>query len=226
MEELEDGFAVYVDDDGGERELRRRFPDATSAPVAAGWEDAWRAFHRGVRVGRLWVGPPWETPPTGALPVVIDPGRAFGTGGHPTTRLALELLQELEPASLLDVGCGSGVLAIAAAKLGFAPVSAIDVDEAAVEATVANAAENGAEVSAALADALADPLPEADVAVANVALGVVEALALRLESRLLVASGYLERDEPRLDGWRLRARRTADGWAADLLEREWRGAAR
>ncbi|HKS78772.1 MAG TPA: 50S ribosomal protein L11 methyltransferase, partial [Gaiellaceae bacterium] len=81
--------------------------------VAEGWEDGWRAFHHGVRVGRLWVGPPWEEPPLDAVAVVIDPGRAFGTGAHATTRLCLELLQELEPASLLDVGCGSGVLSIA-----------------------------------------------------------------------------------------------------------------
>ena len=84
-----------------------------AADVEDGWEDRWRKFHRPVRVGRLWVGPPWETPPADALAVVIDPGRAFGTGAHPTTQLCLELLQELEPGSLLDVGCGSGVLSVA-----------------------------------------------------------------------------------------------------------------
>ena len=78
-------------------------------------------------------------------PIVIDPGRAFGTGAHPTTRLALELLQELEAGSLLDVGCGSGVLSIAAAMLGFGPVIAIDIDDAAIEATLANATVNGAD---------------------------------------------------------------------------------
>jgi ribosomal protein L11 methyltransferase len=187
--------------------------------VAPGWEDAWRAFHHGVRVGRLWVGPPWEPPPDDALPVVVDPGRAFGTGAHPTTRLCLELLQELPPAGLLDVGCGSGVLAIAAAKLGFEPVGGVDVDEAAVEATLANARVNGVEVAARRADALVDELPAAQVAVANLALDLVERLAPRLDGRLLVASGYLERDEPQLHGWRRRSRRTCGGWSADLLER-------
>jgi len=150
---------------------------------------------------------------------VVDPGRAFGTGAHPTTRLSLELLQELEPAGLVDVGCGSGVLAIAAAKLGFGPVVGLDDDPVAVEVTLANAAANGVEVEARLADALADPIPAAAVAVANVTLAVVERLAPRLESGLFVASGYLDRDEPRLDGWLRRDRRSSDGWAADIFER-------
>ena len=82
------------------------------------------------------------------LAVVIDPGRAFGTGAHASTRLALELLLEPSPAALLDVGCGSGVLSIAAARLGFAPVIAVDVDEVAVEVTRENAAANGVEIDA------------------------------------------------------------------------------
>ena len=80
----------------------------------------------------------------GAIDLVVDPGQAFGTGSHPTTRLSLELLLELEPrGSLADLGCGSGVLAIAAAKLGFGPVTAIDHEPAALEATRDNAAANG-----------------------------------------------------------------------------------
>ena len=218
VEEVEGGWAAYTDE-AGEGAVRRRFPGATASAVAPGWEDAWREFHHGVVVGRCWVGPPWEEPPAGTLPVVVDPGRAFGTGAHPTTRLALELLGELEPGALLDVGCGSGVLAIAAAKLGFGPVVALDNDDAAVEATLANAVANGVEIDARVADALAEPIPAADVAVANVTLAVVERLAPRLEARLFVASGYLEHDEPRLDGRLRRARRTLDGWAADLFER-------
>lgn len=150
---------------------------------------------------------------------MIDPGRAFGTGGHPTTRLALELLQELEPATLLDVGCGSGVLSIAAAKLGF-EAFAVDADPAAVEVALANAVANGVRVAARVADAFVYPLPAVDVAVANIALDVVERIAPRLECRLLVTSGYLDRDRPRLDDWAHRTRRTADGWAADLWERD------
>jgi ribosomal protein L11 methyltransferase len=209
---------VYTDD-AGERALRERF-EVTSDAVAEGWEDRWREFHHGVVVGRFWVGPPWEQSPAGVETIVIDPGRAFGTGAHPTTRLALELLQALTPTSLLDVGSGSGVLAIAAARLGFAPVVGLDTDEAAVEATLANARVNGVEVAARTGDALGDELPEAGVAVANIALDVVERLLPRLSAALVVASGYLERDELRVEGWRRVDRRIAGGWAADLFARD------
>ena len=214
---MDGGFAVYTDADG-ERVLREHF-EVESRAIAGGWEDGWREFHRGVEIGRFWVGPPWEEASPGAEAIVIDPGRAFGTGAHATTRLTLELLQELRPASLLDVGCGSGVVAIAAVKLGFTPVIALDIDETAVEVTLANAQINGVQIDARRCDALRDALPETEVAVANVALDVVEQLLPRLPARRLVASGYLERDEPQLDGWHRIDRRSADGWAADLLLR-------
>jgi ribosomal protein L11 methyltransferase len=165
-----------------------------------------------VRVGRCWVGPPWEEPPVDAVAVVIDPGRAFGTGAHATTRLCLELLQEVEPTSLLDVGCGSGVLSVAAAKLGFSPVSALDVDEVALDVTAANAAANGVAV-----DVVTQPVPSR-LGVMNIALDVVERLLPELPVERAIASGYLERDDPRAAGWRRVERRVRDGWAADLLE--------
>src|SRR5262249_18264869 len=84
-------LAAYTDCLGEER-LWHAFSGARSDPVKPGWEDRWRDFHQPVRVGRLWVGPPWRDPPDDALAVVIEPGRAFGTGGHATTRLCLELL--------------------------------------------------------------------------------------------------------------------------------------
>jgi ribosomal protein L11 methyltransferase len=180
--------------------------------VAEGWEDGWREFHHGVRVGRLWVGPPWDEPDGDAVAVVIDPGRAFGTGAHATTRLCLELLQEVEPTSLLDVGCGSGVLSVAAAKLGFEPVTAVDADEVSLETTRANAVANGVVV-----DVAAD-LRRANLAVMNIALDVVERMLPELPVERAVTSGYLELDEPRVAGWRRLERRVRDGWAADLLE--------
>lgn len=209
---------MYVDEAELPR-VREAFPGARVTPFADGWEHEWRRFHTGIVVGPLWVGPPWERPPPDRIAVVIDPGRAFGTGSHPTTRLCLELLLQLPPASVLDVGCGSGVLSIAAAKLGYSPVWSVDVDEAAVEATRANAAVNDVELTARRADALVDPLPRTDVVVANVALEPLQALGRRLTSRFAITSGYLAADLPRLPAYRRVERRELDGWAADLLER-------
>jgi len=206
VEELDGAFAVYAD------EPPVGFDVVAVEDVVEGWEDGWRAFHHGVRVGRVWVGPPWDEPPEDAVAVVIDPGRAFGTGAHATTRLCLELLQELEPTSLLDVGCGSGVLSVAAAKLGFAPVNAVDVDEVALETTRANAAVNAVSVE------VGAELRPAALAVMNIALDVVEAMLPRLPVERAVTSGYLERDEPSVEGWHPIERRVRDGWAADLLE--------
>ena len=136
------------------------FPAADVAPVEPGWEDRWRSFHRPVRAGGLWIGPPWEHPDAGEPAVVIEPGRAFGTGAHPTTRLCIELLARTARGSLLDVGCGSGVLSIAAVRLGFGPVHAVDNDPVAVETTRANAAVNGVAIEALVLDGVSDDLPD------------------------------------------------------------------
>jgi ribosomal protein L11 methyltransferase len=217
--ETTDGLTLvaYTDADGEER-LSDAFGAVESVPVEPDWGDRWREFHRSVQVGPFWVGPPWERPADDALAIVIDPGRAFGTGAHATTRLCLELLAELPQASALDVGSGSGVLAIAAAKRGFSPVIALDSDPAAVEATRANAERNAVAVEARRSDALAEPLPDADVALANLTLGDVQALAARLSSRWLIASGYCASDRPSVAPFEPRRRRTADGWAADVFE--------
>jgi len=207
-------LAAYTDSAGEER-MWAFFGGVRAADIDGGWEDKWRAFHRPVRVGRLWVGPPWEAPDEDALAVVIDPGRAFGTGSHPTTQLCLAALQTLEPRSLLDVGCGSGVLSVAAALLGFTPVIAVDIEAPSVEATRMNAEDNGVELDVRLV-AADDALPSADLVVANISLESVEALGGRIECTTLVTSGYLASDAPVLPGFRHVARRTLGGWACDL----------
>ena len=210
--------SLYVEEGEVDR-VRRAFPDADVTPVQPGWEDGWRAFHRPARAGGLWIGPPWEQPDPGEPAVVIDPGRAFGTGAHPTTRLCIELLARCERGSLLDVGCGSGVLSIAASRLGFDPIRAVDNDLIAVETTIANAAVNGVVLDATLADGESDELPRADVAVANVLLVPVEKILARLDAATAVTSGYLATDHLAAPGWCLVERVALDGWAADRFAR-------
>jgi ribosomal protein L11 methyltransferase len=221
FEEVEDASDVelvaYTDASGEER-LWHTFGGARTADVEAGWEERWRSFHRPVVVGPVWVGPPWVEPPSDRAAVVIDPGRAFGTGAHATTRLCLELLLEGPRGALLDLGCGSGVLAIAAAVVGFTPVIAVDVDPVAIEATRENAAVNGVEVKAVLADAETETLPATETAVVNITHAAAAHVASRLRCERLVTSGYLVSDSLEPPGFRHVRRLDADGWAADLWE--------
>ena len=203
----------------GEQQVRRAFAFVVTTLVEPGWEDRWRDFHQPVRAGGLWIGPPWQTPPSGAPAVVVEPGLAFGTGAHGTTRACVELLARSPRGSVLDAGCGSGVLAIAAARLGFAPVAAVDVDPAALEATRANAARNGVEVDVRMGDVLRDDLPAADVLLANIALPTVETLLRRWSGDRAIVSGYLAHETPAADGWTCETRLDLDGWAADCLSR-------
>lgn len=220
FEEVERGgrieLAVYAHE-GAEELLREAFPEASSTPVEPGWDERWREFHRPVSAGGLWIGPPWEPTPAGQDAVVIDPGRAFGTGAHPTTRLCVELLAAEERGSVLDAGCGSGVLAVAAARLGFGPVLAVDADETAVSCARENAALNGVALDVRLADVLEDELPVTDLVVANIELGVVEALLPRLPGPRAITSGYLAGEVPVAPGWAPVDERQLDGWAAHVL---------
>ncbi|HEV7846303.1 MAG TPA: 50S ribosomal protein L11 methyltransferase [Thermoleophilaceae bacterium] len=195
--------------------------------VADDWSERWKRFHVPLLLGgRLYVRPPWEQPAVrpGVEEVVIDPGQAFGTGTHPTTRLCLELMLELEDGergSFADLGCGSGVLAIAASKLGFSPVSAFDADRAAVAATDSNARANAVLLDRVeRLDLRSAPVPEADVIAAN----LMRPLLLRVASlmtarpRTLILSGLLDEEadevagafEPLTEDRRV----SAKGWSA------------
>jgi ribosomal protein L11 methyltransferase len=186
-------YAIY----GGEGEL----PELGEIEVAAGdglvevvatevpddWADRWQDFHKPLLVGdRLWLRPSWEEQREGTIDVVVDPGRAFGTGAHPTTRLCLEFLLELAEAGeasgpLTDLGTGSGVLAIAAAKLGWAPVRGYDHEEASIEAATANAAVNGVAADFEAIN-LRERLPKlAPTVVANMTAPVLGVIAEQLD---------------------------------------------
>ena len=210
----------------GEAEVAGARVTVSGDEVADDWAERWRRFHRPVTVaGRLRVRPPWEPAADGVEELVVDPGQAFGTGAHPTTRLSLELLLGLEPrGSLADLGSGSGVLAIAAARLGFAPVEAVDSEQASVDATLENARSNGVELGRVRRlDLRREPAPAADVFTAN----LVRPLLLRVAELMerppgaLIASGLLagEEDEVAAAFAPLREQRrlTDAGWSALLL---------
>ncbi len=157
--------------------------EVSATEIPDDWADRWRDFHKPLLVAdRLWLRPSWEPPREGAIDVVIDPGRAFGTGAHPTTRLCLEFLCELEAAGeaggeLVDLGTGSGVLAIAAAKLGWSPVRGYDHEAAALEAAAVNAEANGVSVGLERIN-LRERLPDlAPTAVANMTAPILLAVA-------------------------------------------------
>jgi ribosomal protein L11 methyltransferase len=189
-------YAIY----GGEGEL----PELGEIEAAAGgglvelvatqvpddWADRWQDFHKPLLVGeRLWLRPSWEPPRDGMIDVVVDPGRAFGTGAHPTTRLCLELLLELSQAgeadgALTDLGTGSGVLAIAATKLGWGPVRGYDYEQASIEAATANAAANDISAEFELQN-LREDLPQlAPTVVANLTAPVLHLVAEQLTSAI------------------------------------------
>jgi ribosomal protein L11 methyltransferase len=208
-------LAAYGDA-GAEERFWHVFGPGAAVELERGWEEAWKQFHRPIRIGRLWLGPPWEEPDRDSVTVVIDPGRAFGTGAHATTRLCLELLLERSSTSVVDLGCGSGVLAVAAAKLGFSPVFALDADPEAVAAAAENARRNEVDIEVGRADVFAAELPPAELALANVTREAVERVAGRFKGSQLIASGYLASERPDLAGWEHADRREAEGWAADL----------
>lgn len=177
--------------------------DVTTSAVPDDWADKWTDFHRPIEVsGRVGVRPSWWEPKEGLIDVVIDPGRAFGTGGHPTTRLCLGLLVELEEAGeaagpIADWGTGSGVLGIAAAKLGWSPITGCDRELASLETARANAEANGVEMSIEHVDVREGPAPVAPSVVANLTGNLLKDCADQLIAAgeapaRLVCSGMLE----------------------------------
>jgi len=196
------------------------------------WQDGWRPHARAVRAGPFLVRPPWVEAEVEAeaIELVLDGGRAFGTGSHPSTTLVLEVLGDVVPpgSAVLDVGCGSGALAVGAALLGARDVVAVDVDPAAVEATTANAAANAVAVRVRQEDARVSAGGSYDVVLANLGSPLVVELAPALAARAahggtIVLSGLL--DERAADvagayrGFDVVDRRSADGWTALVLRR-------
>ena len=168
----------------------------------ADWAEAWKAHYVPQRVGRVVVVPSWSSEPIGLgeLPIILDPGMAFGTGLHPTTRGCLQLLQEISPMPdrVLDVGCGSGILGLAALRLGADRVLGLDTDPSAIEATRANAERNGLaeRLEAAIGTLPERPRDTYPLVLANLVAALLIELAPRLAAHLapggaLLAGGIL-----------------------------------
>jgi ribosomal protein L11 methyltransferase len=211
--------------------------EVTSKTVPDDWADRWTDFHRPIEVGgRLGVRPSWWDAKDGLLDIVVDPGRAFGTGGHPTTRLSLELLLHLEEAGeasgpLADWGTGSGVLGITAAKLGWDPIAACDREPASLEAAAANAEVNGVELTLSKVDVREDPLPMAPTVVSNLTGNLVRDCADQMiesgeRPRTLICSGMLVEETDEVagalapTGLKHVDTRVEGDWAALLLRSE------
>ena len=176
--------------------------DVSTTEVPDDWADRWTDFHRPVVISdRLRVRPSWFEPTDGHIDVVVDPGMAFGTGAHSTTRLCLEMLVALADSgeakgALSDWGTGSGVLAIAAAKLGWSPVSASDREPASLDAVAENATANRVEIDLAQADVRERPPKVTTTVVANLTAPLLEVCAssIREAPQILVCSGMLHRE--------------------------------
>lgn len=166
------------------------------------WERAWMDHFKPMCFGqRLWVVPSWHQPPEPDMPyLLLDPGMAFGTGTHPTTALCLEWLteQDLTGKTIIDFGCGSGILGIAALKLGAARCIGTDIDQQALKASKENAERNGVADQFEVYLAHEAPALQADVVIANILAGPLQELAPIIQGYLkpqgpLALSGILQR---------------------------------
>lgn len=221
-------FPGLIDESGWWREALRPVADAD-------WAEAWKAFFKPFRVGRrLVVVPSWEEfrPRSGDVILRLDPGMAFGTGTHASTALCLEALERLARpgVDVLDVGTGSGILAIAAAFLGADRVTALDIDPVAVRVARENIAANGvsSRVQARLGEAMDEPAASYDLVLANLTAGIHTAVHADLVRALrpgatLVVSGIIAEEAERVagvfvgDGLACRERLEREGWVALVL---------
>jgi len=245
IESDETEMRIYLADAAEAGEAARRLADALRVVGCASrvetaevpdedWKLSYRKHFKTERIGkRLVVRPKWEPMPEAGIVLTLDPGLAFGTGRHETTRACLEYIDELsgEGGSFLDMGCGSGILSIAASLLGYSPIAGFDVDPEAVEASERNAMENGVKPEFfryALGGKAKSPLPKSDLVVANILGPLLVRFAGEIApavGKRLVISGILSTiyDEVlaayRELGFAEAGRKTFGEWTTGLLVR-------
>jgi ribosomal protein L11 methyltransferase len=193
--------------------------EVVSEPVPEGWERRWHEYLRPVRVGALVVRPPWVEGAAGDL--VIDPGVFFGAGTHATTQLCLRLLQDLPAGGpLCDWGAGTGVLAVAAARLGWEPVTAVEVDPGALEVISLNAMANRVAVTTRWLNLAATPAPWAPTVVANLTRELLLDVVIERPPERMIVSGLLRGEVDEVVGalgMREERRLEQGEWAGVLL---------
>lgn len=223
-------FRLRCDAEQAREAIRQRFPRSRTRVASTAdrdWANEWRRRVRSIRVGRMWVGPPWlrEKAPHTAIAIAIEPGMAFGTGDHPTTRLCLAAVGSFcaahEGASVLDVGTGSGLLALAARALGASRIVGIDNDPVAVSTARANARANGIRGVRFAETPLDRVRGTFDLVVANLTgrtlLPLAPLLRARTRSRLVLC-GIRERERADVeaayaaDGFTCTFRASRGGW--------------
>lgn len=222
-----DGEAIEMRVPGapGEEQLRAlvgaRLIELSREEVPDDWRERRLSHYEPLVVAnRFLVRPDWAPSgdDEGLVEIVLEQSTAFGTGVHPTTQACLAALAEATPdGSFADYGCGSGVLSIAAARLGWSPVLAVDIDEPSVAAARRNADRNGVEVEARSVDLTSEPPPPADTIAANIPPAIHTALASRIEHspRLVIASGFKGEDSERVaTAWGAHGLRVSEELAA------------
>lgn len=187
----------YLSQDEDTSLIDAEFPEAQKKTVRdEDWENNWRQYYRPIEIGeKIVVVPQWEKiPDNGRIPLVLDPGLIFGTGSHATTKMCLELLQniELKDKKVLDLGCGSGILGIGAMLLGAESCTAIDIDEKAPDVVKSNAALNNVEIEAFSGNVLSSEFPGYDIVIANIVADVIIALAPKVRSSKFICSGIID----------------------------------
>lgn len=215
--------------------------EANSAVVSLGeieeedWSETWKAQFKPFAVGdRIWIQPSWDDSgdPGDRLVLIIDPGQAFGTGDHPTTKMCLELMERVPVQErFLDIGCGTGILSVAAAKLGWKQILATDVDEAAIECSEVNAERNSVEFEVRLTSGTPDlPAEEYQLIVSNIISSTIIKIAPSVVPAIIaggkwIVSGIISGNWPEVRseleglGLKLMEERRENEWVAATLEK-------